>query len=210
MPLYLVRHGESTGNAQGIYQCQLDYPLSECGVGQAGQLGAWLAGRGQRFDAVYASTLDRAAHTARVIAQHTASPEPLPEPRLMEYHGGKLSGLTHADFERDFPEFARRGFEHWGDLSVYGGESLSDMELRLRSFMDEIEARHNLQDEHVLAVAHGGSLHHLIKLLVTYPTPRVTFTHLSNCTLVRLDKREAGGKHIYAIRWVMPLELITI
>jgi broad specificity phosphatase PhoE len=209
MPLYLVRHGESTGNAQGIYQCQLDFPLSETGIAQAQRLGGWLAARGQQFDAIYASTLERASHTARVLAAATESAAPLADPRLMEYHGGKLSGLTEADFRRDFPEFANRGFEQWGDLSVYGGESLSDMEQRLRAFIAEIEARHNLKDEHVLAVAHGGSLHHLIKLLVTYPTPRVAFTHLSNCTLVRLDEREAGGKRIYSIRWVMPLELLA-
>ena len=39
--LLLVRHGQSTANAKGIWQGQMEFPLSERGRVQAG-----LAGRG--------------------------------------------------------------------------------------------------------------------------------------------------------------------
>lgn len=208
MPLYLVRHGESTGNARGIYQGQQDYPLSATGIAQARTLARWLASRGQRFSAVYGSTLSRAAQTAQIIAGATGSPEAVLDPRLMEYASGKLEGLTAEDFKVQFPEFANRGFDRWGDLSVYGGESLVEMETRLHSFSTELRQRHDLAREHVLAASHGGTLHHLIKLLVTHPSPRVLFTHLENCTIVRLDQREAGGQTIMALRWMLPIDLL--
>ncbi|MCC7478731.1 histidine phosphatase family protein [bacterium] len=208
MPLYLVRHGESTGNARGIYQGQQDYPLSETGIAQAQALGRWLASRRQVFSAVYGSPLSRAAQTAQIIAGATASPEVQLDPRLMEYASGRLEGLTAEDFKVHFPDFAYRGFDKWGDLSVYGGESLEQMEQRLHSFIEDLRARHDLASEHILAASHGGTLHHLIKLLVSHPRPRVMFTQLDNCTVVRLDEREVGGHRIMSIRWVLPLDLL--
>ncbi len=208
MPLYLVRHGESTGNARGIYQGQQDYPLSDTGIAQAQALARWLAARGQRFDAVYGSTLSRAAQTAQIIASATGSAEAVLDPRLMEYASGRLEGLTAEDFKVQFPEFANRGFDRWGDLSVYGGESLDAMEGRLRDFVAELRSRHDFARENILAASHGGTLHHLIKLLVTHPSPRVLFTHLENCTIVRLDQREAGGQIIMALRWMLPVDLL--
>ena len=65
MRFLLVRHGESTYNAEGRIQGQQDAPLSARGRAQAEQIAARL--RTYQFDACYASDLSRAADTARAI-----------------------------------------------------------------------------------------------------------------------------------------------
>ena len=55
---WVVRHGESTWNADGRCQGQTDVPLSALGALQAASLAERLTG--QSFDAVYSSDLARA------------------------------------------------------------------------------------------------------------------------------------------------------
>ena len=62
MLLYLVRHGESTYNAEGRIQGQTDVPLSELGRRQSEAVADAL--RTQPVDAVYSSPLRRDGNRA--------------------------------------------------------------------------------------------------------------------------------------------------
>src|SRR5690606_38709702 len=116
--LWLIRHGESTGNAEGRLQGQADFPLSERGRRQALALALRL--RGLDFAALYASDLSRALDTACVIGEAVGLPV-VSDPRLREIDIGSWSGLTadeiaarHGDdwrrwSERRDPAFRRGG-----------------------------------------------------------------------------------------------------
>ena len=61
--IFLIRHGQSTANASGVWQGQMEFPLSE-----EGRLQSRLAGNaitGQPFDAIYSSPLGRASRPPR-------------------------------------------------------------------------------------------------------------------------------------------------
>ena len=65
--LCLVRHGQSTWNAERRIQGQLDPPLSELGRAQANRVAERLAR--ERWDVLYSSDLSRARQTAEAIAR---------------------------------------------------------------------------------------------------------------------------------------------
>lgn len=64
--VFLVRHGEVEWPDR-LYLGQLDLPLSEKGIRQAGELGKRLALAGCAFDHVYTSPLTRCVKTAQAI-----------------------------------------------------------------------------------------------------------------------------------------------
>ncbi|MBA2326593.1 MAG: histidine phosphatase family protein, partial [Actinobacteria bacterium] len=70
--LFLVRHGESTWNADGRWQGQADPPLSALGEEQACDAAARLAAGG--FSRVVASDLQRARRTAEILAEALGLP----------------------------------------------------------------------------------------------------------------------------------------
>src|SRR5919206_3408383 len=85
----LIRHGQSTANAGGVWQGQLDFPLSDEGRRQAASAGRAL--KGVRISGVFASPLSRAFETAEIVAREAGfSGEIVPMPDLMERHGGIL------------------------------------------------------------------------------------------------------------------------
>lgn len=150
---WVVRHGESTWNADGRYQGQTDVPLSHIGVLQAAALAERLTG--QHFDAVYTSDLTRASQTAEAVAERLAGqPTVQPEPGLREIDVGDLGGLIVADIERRHPDYLRDlQADPWGTRRP-GGESMADLFARCGETFGRLRGRH--AGGRVLVFTHGG------------------------------------------------------
>jgi probable phosphoglycerate mutase len=96
--ILVVRHGQSTWNADGRWQGQADPPLSHLGVAQAAAAARTLDG----VDAIWASDLERARHTAEILAADRALGV-VADARLRERDAGEWTGLTRVEIEERFP-----------------------------------------------------------------------------------------------------------
>ena len=65
MRLWLIRHGETQANIDGLYSGHAPTPLTARGIEQAQNLHTLL--HGVSFDLVLCSELERAQHTARLV-----------------------------------------------------------------------------------------------------------------------------------------------
>ncbi len=158
----LLRHGQSTWNAERRWQGQANPPLSEAGERQAFEAARFLG----TFDAVIASTLDRARHTADIIAgQLGIGPVQLDE-RLIENDAGEWTGLNREQIEAGWPGvLATGGFPP-------GFESFESTAARGFAALIESARQHPLGE--VLVVTHGGVIRHLRRIL------EVTDVHMPN------------------------------
>lgn len=109
--ILVVRHGQSTWNADGRWQGQADPPLSTLGVRQA-RAAAQAVGT---FDVVAASPLERAITTATIIVRELGIGPVVTDPDLMERHAGGFQGLTRPEIEDRYPGFLadRRRPDGW-------------------------------------------------------------------------------------------------
>lgn len=155
LEMVLIRHGQSTANAAGVWQGQLDCPLSDEGRQQARFAGRTLAGEG--ISGFYSSPLSRAHETARIIAREAGfGDEIFTLPGLSERHGGRLEGTTAEEREAQDPEFVRKFLalpeeERW---PLAGAETDEEILARFAGAVAEIRARHN--NGRVVIVTHGG------------------------------------------------------
>lgn len=156
--LILVRHGESVGNLaaatasdQGLARLDLAYrdpdtPLSDNGVAQARALGDYFesVGSSRRPEVVISSPYERAASTMR----HAVEPwgealRPVLDERLRERDLGVFDGLTGLGIQELHPEeAARRAAMGKFYYRPPGGESWTDVVLRVRSLMTDVVAAH--------------------------------------------------------------------
>lgn len=156
--LVLVRHGQSTANASGVWQGQMEFSLSEEGRYQARLVGRALAGEG--LDAVYSSPLQRAFQTAEAIVREAGLSKPaIPVRGLIERAGGILEGKTWAEQERRNPELAKKFLsipeeERW---SLVGAETDEEVLARFEAAISEIRERHP-EGGRVAVVSHGGAM----------------------------------------------------
>lgn len=158
LEIILVRHGQSTANASGVWQGQMDFPLSDEGRRQARLAGEALSGG--RLDAVYSSPLSRALETARIIAREAGYRDEIrPLDGLLERGGGWLEGTTHEERIAKNPALVEKFLslpeeERW---MLVGAETDEQVLERFSRALSEIEARH-AGGGSVLVVSHGGAM----------------------------------------------------
>jgi probable phosphoglycerate mutase len=148
----VVRHGETEHNAGGIWQGQLDIPLSERGIEQALAAGAALAA--YRPTRVIASDLARATVTAEHVARAAGVDLSLDE-RWREIHVGAWQGMHTTQVRAEYADLLdqmdlediRRGVD---------GETLAEVGERAGAALREVLDRLD-EGECVVVVAHGVS-----------------------------------------------------
>lgn len=91
--IFIVRHGETNENVEGIIQGQLDTLLNEVGYQQASKTGAAL--RNESITRVISSPLKRTLDTAQEIATHHPGLVVEKDVRLMERCFGVLQGHVY-------------------------------------------------------------------------------------------------------------------
>ena len=147
--VYLVRHGSTDWNEAGRAQGQTDVPLNARGRCQARAAGERLRALGVRPAAIYASDLERAAETARQVAQVLGGPPVHLDARLRERRLGPAEGLTRAEI------LARFGSSLYSAL-IPGAEAVTDVIRRFGAALEEIATRH--AGAAVVVVSHGGAM----------------------------------------------------
>jgi len=127
--LILVRHGESTGNADGLLVGRIDAPLTERGLTQARALAPWVAGATR----LICSPLSRARATAEALG--TGLPIEIDD-RWVEVDYGEFDGRPLGSVPSEL-------WTHWRsdpDFRPPGGETLAETGARVRSACDELFA----------------------------------------------------------------------
>ena len=191
--LVLLRHGESTWNAENRFTGWVDVDLSERGEEEAMAGGRLLAGEADlRLDVCLTSVLTRAIRTAE-LALHAADLSWLPVVRhwrLNERHYGALQGLNKSETAaRHSPELVRTWRRSYDvpppaldaddpghprhdpryhlvpATALPAGECLKDVVSRLLPFWEDVIGPSLLGGAGVLVVAHGNSLRALVKEL---------------------------------------------
>ncbi|HET8700750.1 MAG TPA: histidine phosphatase family protein, partial [Nitrococcus sp.] len=113
--VYLIRHGQTPLNAQGLIRGRLDEPLDQTGQHQAEALGRLF--QGVTIARVLASPLQRARCTAAPIAA-SAGMEVEIDPGLNDRDYGEWAGHPRAEVEQRFGSVnAAPGVEPWEALT---------------------------------------------------------------------------------------------
>jgi len=156
--IILVRHGESQpadpDHPFALVDGQGDPPLHEPdGVDQARSACERLIASGERFGAVYVTTLQRTRQTAQVLLDHLGV-EPIVEPALREvFLGDWEGGLFRKKIAEGDPIAVQMYTEERWDV-IPGAESTEGFGGRVRDAIGRIAAAH--PDETVAVFTHGG------------------------------------------------------
>ena len=172
----LVRHGDIAAD-MSRYWGHTDVPLSVAGLRQAERLRRRLAR--EEIDAVYSSDLQRALHTATIIARrHDLSVVPCPE--LREISFGQCEGLTFDEMRERYPKTESMWAADDPEMSFPVGESLRTLAERVETFVERLRC-HSANT--ALVVAHGGPLRVLICCLTGLGPSACQQVHIERASL---------------------------
>lgn len=167
--LVLLRHGESTANADDRFGGWLDFDLTARGREEAARAGQLIRDAGLRPAIVHTSLLRRAVDTAEIVINETgATNAPVHRSwRLNERHYGRLQGRTRASVREEFGDAVFNGLRRSYDMvpppagppgEHVDGESLADVRKRLVPYWEAEIFAELRAGRTTLVVAHGNSL----------------------------------------------------
>jgi broad specificity phosphatase PhoE len=165
MYLYITRHGETEWNTQRRTQGIQDIGLTDKGRQQARVLRDRLID--VSIDRIYCSDLHRAVETASIVAAGF-NMGVVSTPLLREVSFGCWEGYTIEEIEQKFPG----QLNMWNqDFSFYPdqGESISSVQLRVRSFIRQLKKYDINELDNALIVSHALTNKILILELMEMP-----------------------------------------
>ena len=167
--MFLVRHGETTANRDGILQGHCDYPLTDNGINQLTSTGIHL--KNVCFDMCITSDLRRAKHSAEIIVEQLHT-------KINSHHAKEMYNLREIGFgvrealpkhftvdEAKEDVAKARGITK--ELVVDTAETSSDVSKRQMLMLEELgeliqgvipseSTSHKSRNVNVLVVSHGG------------------------------------------------------
>lgn len=158
--IVLIRHGETTANAEGRMQGHADFPLSEVGRAQAERLRERLEAEGFQPTHAYTSPLLRTSQTAEVLATSWQAPVN-PWEDLIEFDVGSVEGMTHEEAALSLPGVDLSSGWTPEIIALTRGEPLMARRQRGHRVAKALVGRHGAGDV-VAAVTHGGIVAHVI------------------------------------------------
>ncbi|MBX3245373.1 MAG: histidine phosphatase family protein [Acidobacteria bacterium] len=205
--IYLVRHGQSDGNAQGRFGGHGPTPLSLLGRTQAGVTAKLLADEG--VSVIYSSDLARAVQTAEPLAELIAS-DINSTPAFRERHVGVLEGLTFDESKKLHPQdyFAliNRDVQH----VITNGESYKQLLQRTSNELWNIVRKH--AGQRIAIFSHTGAICFMSLHLMGAVRSKTKFTPwliTSNCGINRFEIRSRRNIRVLALNDTRHLADIT-
>ncbi|MCQ9615816.1 histidine phosphatase family protein [Paenalcaligenes niemegkensis] len=169
---WLIRHGETSWNAERRLQGWQDIPLNEVGIAQANELAAYLASNPLdiTFDLLVSSDLKRASQTAEIACAHMGL-DLILEPGLRERGFGIWEGRSWDSFGETGPDQPGANTQDL-DHAVEGAESIRKFQDRVIGSFEALARKS--PEQNIIVFAHGGVIDMVWRKLhnVDLNTPR--------------------------------------
>lgn len=157
-----LRHARSRADDEQVHEGRYDSPLTDAGRAQVQARAAEFLARSLRFDAIIASTLQRAHETAQIIGQTLGAPVET-DPDWMEWDNGPLAGLPRDVADQLYP---RPAFRNPYEPVCGSGESDWQIYCRAARAVERVVRR---GAGSYLVVAHGGILNQALRTIAGAP-----------------------------------------
>lgn len=155
--ILVVRHAQTVGNLDRVFQGRIDLPVSEPGEVQLSLLAKRFADI--PVDAVVTSPLPRAVKTAEAITAHNPVPIEFHD-GLLEIFAGDFEGRPWDDLPVLFPEAFAHWRKDWSKFRAPNGESCEEVYARVSKAVLEIAKAH--EGRTVAVVSHGCAIRNLL------------------------------------------------
>ncbi|MBU1032757.1 histidine phosphatase family protein, partial [Patescibacteria group bacterium] len=151
MKIYLIRHGETTGDIEERFGGDYDDHLTEKGKIQSQELARQLLNKG--IEVIYVSPKIRAKEVAKEVERILNVPVKVVEDLRERNNYGVLTGLTKLEARKehpvDFEKISKDKIYH----DVTGSESYEEIKERVVRVFNEITSKDH---KTIAIISHGG------------------------------------------------------
>jgi len=180
----MLRHGALVGGVK--YRGTQDDPLTPAGRTSMDRVWQQLH---RDVSLIISSPLKRCAEPAQAWATQAGIPC-LMEPALQELAYGEWEGKTAVEIQQAYPGMLETWRQTPTQMTPPGGESMRSFSRRVGQCLQRLV--HHYCDEHILLVAHSGSIRMLIAHALKAPVVSTRHLSMPYACWSRLEARDSG------------------
>ncbi|QQG41294.1 MAG: histidine phosphatase family protein [Candidatus Woesebacteria bacterium] len=179
MKIYLIRHGQTTGDVENRYGGSYDDDLSNEGEVQAQELADKLSNSG--IQSIFCSPLKRAQQTAGIINAKLNCDIKTIEDLKERNQNGILSGMIRDEAKTKYPELVEQVKDYKN--TIEGAESYENFVERIKKIFTEIAGSANYST--IGIVTHGGPIRVIFREIL-----KDREIDIADCAYAVIDKEE--------------------
>lgn len=190
---WLIRHAIVEENARAVLYGTMDVELCPASLIEQRPMYGALARRLPRPASWIVTPLSRTWRTAEAIfAAGYPAAALAEEPDLIEQGLGEWQGLPHEELPARLTMPAHPFWPHGGRERPPGGESMSDVILRVGACLERLADRHAGED--AIAVAHGGAIRAAVAHALRIGPDSALHLSVQNLSLTRIERTPDGWR----------------
>ena len=184
--IIFLRHGQAKNNTERILAGRTKgIPLTEIGIKQAEHTAELL--EHMNISAIYSSPIQRAKHTAEIVAEHNSLNVTLDE-RLIELDMGKFTGVPYDEIFTSHGNVFMKFYNGELEIAHNGVETFAEVKKRVLGMVDHIIEKH--PDENVVLVTHMDPIKAMLSTIVDLSPTNLFELIIANASLNIFREKE--------------------
>ena len=177
--IIFLRHGQAKNNTERILAGRTEgIPLTEIGIKQAEHTAELL--EHMNISTIYSSPIQRAKHTAEIVAEHNSLNVTIDE-RLIELDMGKFTGIPYDEIFTSHGNVFMKFYNGELEIAHNGVETFAEVKKRVLGIVDHVIEKH--PDENVVLVTHMDPIKAMLSTIVDLSPTNLFELVIANASL---------------------------
>jgi len=177
--IIFLRHGQAKNNTERILAGRTEgIPLTEIGIKQAEHTAELL--EHINISTIYSSPIQRAKHTAEIVAEHNSLNVTIDE-RLIELDMGKFTGIPYDEIFTSHGNVFMKFYNGELEIAHNGVETFAEVKKRVLGIVDHVIEKH--PDENVVLVTHMDPIKAMLSTIVDLSPTNLFELVIANASL---------------------------
>ena len=184
--IIFLRHAQAENNTKRILAGRIEgVPLTKTGIEQAERIAKYLAPID--ISAIYSSPIERAKHTAEIVAKNCSLDVVLDE-RLTEINMGKFTRMNYDDMFAKYGNIFLKFYENDPVISEHEVETFPDVQKRVLEMVDHVLKKHN--NENVILVTHMDPIKSMLAKVMNLVPKTLFELIIANASLTIIKEQD--------------------
>ena len=184
--IIFLRHAQAENNTERILAGRTEgVPLTKTGIEQAEQLAKYL--KSLDISTIYSSPIERASHTAEIVAKNRSLEVVLDE-RLTEIDMGKFTRMNYDDMFAKYGNIFLKFYENDPVIAEHEVETFPDVQKRVLDMVDHVLKKH--KNENVILVTHMDPIKSMLSTVMDLKPKALFELIIANASLTIVKEQD--------------------
>jgi len=185
--IIFLRHAQAENNTKRILAGRTEgVPLTKTGIEQAERIAKYLASID--ISAIYSSPIERARHTAEIVAKNCSLEEVVIDERLTEIDMGKFTRMNYDDMFAKYGNIFLKFYENDPVIAEHEVETFPDVQKRVLDMVDHVLKKH--KNENVILVTHMDPIKSMLAKVMNLVPQTLFELIIANASLTIITEQD--------------------